>query len=186
MSTTNTIGRYLARYKIAAAILYAALVIAFLATTALAMMDMADRQQAVAASADILSQLERRAGPSAQTAGVAASPISGSPFLEDTTITVAGATLLQHLAGAVSRAGGTIVSSQVDLEGPLSNQRFISATASCELQQPALQQLLYDLETGMPFVYVDKLQVEAPTAVTGKPGGPLHVSISVSAQWQPK
>lgn len=182
MSTTNPIGGYLARYKIAAAILYAALVIAFLVTTAVAAMDMADRQQAVAAAADILRQLEARTGPPAQTAD--ASPVSGSPFLEDATVTVAGATLLQRLAGAVSRVGGTIVSSQVDLQGPLSKDRFINATASCELSQPALQQLLYDLESGMPFVYVDQLQVEAPAAIAGNPGGPLHMSISVSAQWQ--
>jgi general secretion pathway protein M len=182
MSTTNPIGRYLARYKLASAILYAGLVIAFLATTAVAVMDMADRQEAVAAAADTLSQLERRTPP-AQTAGADAPPISGSPFLEDATVTVAGATLLQRLAGAVTKAGGTIVSSQVDLKGPLSKDRFITATASCELQQPALQQLLYDLESGMPFVYVDQLQVEGPAAV-GNSGGPLRVSISVSAQWQ--
>jgi len=185
MSTTNPIGGYLARYKTAAAVLYAALVMAFLATTVVALMDMADHQQAVAAAADTLSQLEGRAGPQAP-AGTDSSPVSGSPFLEDATVTVAGATLLQRLAGAVTRAGGAIVSSQVDLQGPLSKQRFISATATCELQQPALQQLLYDLESGMPFVYVDQLQVEAPTANAGTPGGLLRVSISVSAQWQPK
>jgi general secretion pathway protein M len=182
MSTTNPIGGYFARYKLAATILYAALVIAFLATTAVAVMDLADRQQAVAAAADTLNQLESRAPP-AQTAGPDA-PMSGSPFLEDTTVTVAGATLLQRLAGAVTRAGGIIVSSQVDLQGPLSKDRFISATASCELQQPALQQLLYDLESGMPFVYVDQLQVEGPAAMAGNFGGPLRVTISVSAQWQ--
>jgi general secretion pathway protein M len=182
MSTTNPSGGYFARYKLAAAILYAALVIAFLATTAVAVMDLADRQQAVAAAADTLNQLESRAPPT-QTAGAEA-PMPGSAFLEDATVTVAGATLLQRLAGAVTRAGGIIVSSQVDLQGPLSKDRFISATASCELQQPALQQLLYDLESGMPFVYVDQLQVEGPAALAGDLRGPLRVTISVSAQWQ--
>jgi len=183
MNSTDPIRGYLARYQLAAAILYAALVIAFLATTAVAVMDLADRQQAVAAAADTLSQLEGRPPP-AQTAGADAPQISGSPFLEDATVTVAGATLLQRLAGAVTRAGGIIVSSQVDLQGPLSKDRFISATASCELLQPALQQLLYDLESGMPFMYVDQLQVEGPAAMAGNSGGPLRVTISVSAQWQ--
>jgi general secretion pathway protein M len=183
MSTSNPMAGYLQRFKIAAAILYAGLVIALLLTTGIEVMDLAERRRAVAASSETLSALEARL-PRAQNAGADASAVSGSPFLEDATITVAGATLLQRLAGAVTRVGGNILSSQVDLQGPLSKQNFISATASCELQQLALQQLLYDLESGMPFLYVDQLEVQAPAAAGGMPGEALQVQISISGQWQ--
>ena len=39
---------------------------------------------------------------------------------------------------------------------------MISLMASCEIEQPALQQLLYDLEAGMPFLFVDQLVAQAP------------------------
>jgi general secretion pathway protein M len=74
------------------------------------------------------------------------------------------------------------------LQGPLSKQGFVAATVSCELEQPALQQLLYDLEAGMPFLSVDQLAVQAPAAAASGPNtsgpGKLRVLISVSGQWQ--
>jgi general secretion pathway protein M len=51
-----------------------------------------------------------------------------------------------------------------------------------------LQQLLYDLEAGMPFLSVDQLAVQAPTVAAGASNGTgpgkLRVLISVSGQWQ--
>jgi general secretion pathway protein M len=166
-----------------AAILYAGFVITLIAITAFELNDLAERRQAVTAQADILSQLEGRTGSVAQKVATDGSTVSGSPFLDDATVTVAGATLLQRVAGAVTHAGGNVLSSQVDLQGPQSKQGFISVTETCELDQPALQGLLYDLESGMPFLYVDQLQVEAPAA-DSRPGEKLRVLISVSGQWQ--
>ena len=77
-------------------------------------------------------------------------------------MTVAGATLLQRVAGAITKVGGNIVSSQVDLQGPQAKDGFITVTANCEVDQPALQQLLYNIESGMPFLFVDQLVVQAP------------------------
>jgi general secretion pathway protein M len=179
---TSSIRDSLARLPLAA-ILYAGFVITFISITTFELMDLAERQQAVTAQADILSQLEGRTRSVAQKVDINGSMVSGSPFLDDPTVTVAGATLLQRVAGAVTHAGGNVLSSQVDLQGPQSKQGFISVTATCEFDQPALQGLLYDLESGMPFLYVDQLQVQAPAA-DGTPGEKLRVLISVSGQWQ--
>jgi general secretion pathway protein M len=179
---TNPIRNSLSRLPLAA-ILYAGFVITFISIATFEMTDLAERRQVVTADTDILSQLDGRTRSVAQKVDANGSTVSGSPFLDDATVTVAGATLLQRVAGAVTHAGGNVLSSQVDLQGPQSKQGFISVTASCELDQPALQGLLYDLESGMPFLYVDQLQVEAPAA-DGKPGEKLRVLISVSGQWQ--
>jgi general secretion pathway protein M len=179
---SSSIRDSLARLPLAA-ILYTGFVIAFISITAFELTDLADRRQAVTAEADILSNLEGRTRSVAQKVDINGSTVSGSPFLDDATVTVAGATLLQRVAGAVTHAGGNVLSSQVDLQGPQSKQGFISVTATCELDQPALQALLYDLESGMPFLYVDQLQVQAPAA-DGRPGEKLRVSISISGQWQ--
>jgi general secretion pathway protein M len=101
---------------------------------------------------------------------------------------VAGAALQQRVTAAVGKLGGNVLSTQVDLAGTLSKEGFVSLVASCEIDQPALQQLLYDLEAGMPFLFVDQLVVQAPEAGTGQDGlaagGRMRVLLGVSGQWQ--
>jgi general secretion pathway protein M len=189
MMSAKHIETYLARVPFGALITYAVVSIAFITITAMQLADIAERWNAVAAATDILSRLEGR-GPSRPRSAdpTDISVVSGSPFVEGATVTVAGAALLQRLAGAVTRVRASILSTQVDLQGPLSKQGFVAATVSCELEQPALQQLLYDLEAGMPFLSVDQLAVQAPTVAAGASNGTgpgkLRVLISVSGQWQ--
>jgi general secretion pathway protein M len=189
MMSAKHIETYLARVPFGALITYVVVSIAFITVTAMQLTDIAERWNAVAAATDILSRLEGR-GPSRPRSAdpTDISVVSGSPFVEGATVTVAGAALLQRLAGAVTRVRASILSTQVDLQGPLSKQGFVAATVSCELEQPALQQLLYDLEAGMPFLSVDQLAVQAPTVAAGASNGTgpakLRVLISVSGQWQ--
>jgi general secretion pathway protein M len=179
---------YIARVPHGAAIGYAVLVLLFAVMTLTSITDVLDRRAAVAGAADTLAQLEGRIPK--RGAGADAL-VSGSPVLEGPTVTVAGAALLQRVAGAITKVGGNILSSQVELQGPQIKDGFISVTANCDLEQPALQQLLYNLESGMPFLFVDQLVVQAATAADGAPGGAraaetakMHVLISVSGQWQ--
>ena len=189
MMSAKHIETYLARVPFGALIAYVVVSIAFITVTAMQLADIAERWNAVAAAADILGRLEGRSPSRPRSADPTdISVVSGSPFVEGATVTVAGAALLQRLAGAVTRVRASILSTQVDLQGPLSKQGFVAATVSCELEQPALQQLLYDLEAGMPFLSVDQLAVQAPavaaSASNGTGPGKLRVLISVSGQWQ--
>ena len=99
-------------------------------------------------------------------------------------MTVGGANLLQRVASSITRLGGNILYTQVDLEGPQAKDGFIGVTVSCEVEQPVLQQLLYDLEAGMPFLFVDQLVAQGPASPGATPEGKLRVVISVSGQWQ--
>jgi len=54
--------------------------------------------------------------------------------------------------------------------------------ANCELDQAALQPLLYDLEAGMPFLFIDQLDIQVSTATSGD--GKLRFLLGVSGQWQ--
>ncbi len=99
-------------------------------------------------------------------------------------MTVAGASLLQRVAGAVAKVGGSVLSSQVELQGTQAKAGFVGVIASCELDQPALQKLLYDLEAGMPFLFIDQLVVQAPVASSSDPEGRMRILLAVSGQWQ--
>ena len=105
-------------------------------------------------------------------------------MLEGPTVTVAGASLLQRVTGAVTKVGGNILSSQVELQGIQAKAGFVGVITSCELDQPSLQKLLYDLEAGMPFLFVDQLVVQAPVASSANQEGRMRILLAVSGQWQ--
>jgi general secretion pathway protein M len=163
---------------------YAGLVFVLLFTIATSVADVLGQRAEVNLSAAMLEQLEgHRPAVAPGSSGGAAVP-SGSAFLEGATVTIAGATLLQRVAGAVTKLGGNVLSSQIELQGMQSKNGFLSMIASCEIDQPQLQQLLYDLEAGMPFLFIDQLVVQAPTTVSGSGDGKLRILLAVSGQWR--
>ncbi len=185
MKTTNFIEPYLARFPLGAAICYAVVVTSFLITTWMYVSDFLERREAVAATGDTLSRLEGRNPSSSRNAkAIGTAFVTGSPVLEGPTVTVAGAGLLQRVAEAVTRVGGNILSSQVDLLGAQSKNGFVKVSVDCEVDQPSLQKLLYDLEAGMPLLFVDQLVAQAPETATGALRGKMRVAILISGQWQ--
>jgi general secretion pathway protein M len=167
-----------------AAAIYASLVLVLVAATGLPLKGVLDQQTAVAALGDNLLRLEGHGPAAARLAAGEDGMVVGSSFLEGATVTVAGAALLKRVVGTVTRHGGSVLSSQLDLQGTQSRDGFLSVIASCDLEQHALQEIVYELEAGMPFLFVDQLVVQAPTASSGVSNGKLRVLISVSGQWQ--
>jgi general secretion pathway protein M len=185
MTIVNRIENVLVRHPRAAALLYLALIIAFVLTTIETSLDLVARRDAAIAISSLLEQIEARTSrrsPSAAPTDISAP--AGSPFIEGTTMSVAGATLLQRVAAAIARVRGNVLSSQVDLQGSQSKAGFITVTASLEVDAASLQSLLYDLEAGMPFLFIDQMVVQAPTGASGAAGGKLRVLLSVSGQWR--
>ena len=178
----DAVYRFLARNPAVGATAYVGLVVVLGIVAWMATADLIDQRQAVAQAEDLLAQLERgrtNAAPHSE-----ADAPQGSPFLEGQTVTVAGAALLQRVAGAVTKVGGNILSSQVDVKEAQQKAGLVSMVASLELAQADLQKLLYDLESGMPYLFVDQLTVQAPDTVTRGEGGRLRVVLGVSGQWQ--
>jgi general secretion pathway protein M len=172
----------LARFPIAAAAAYVALISLFLFVAIGTTLDILERRGAVGAASEILDRLEARGPDRAPAARAKVSIPAGSPFLEGASASLAGAALLQRVAAATRRVGGNTLSSQVDLQGPKSKTGFITATSSFEIDPVQLQPLLYDIEAGMPFLFIDELVVQAPAATTQ--GGKLRVLLGVSGQRQ--
>jgi general secretion pathway protein M len=180
----STPTKALTSSPLAAAVTYVGLLVLLLFVVATSITDLIDQRSEVAASTTMLEQLEghhaaaRRKGP-----GEMAMP-SGSAYLEGATVTIAGATLLQRVAGAVVKFGGNVLSTQLDVQSTSASPGFLSMIASCEIEQPRLQELLYDLEAGMPFLFIDQLVVQTPTAEAGEQPARLRVLLGVSGQWR--
>lgn len=181
MNLAATLRKSLVGSPIIAGAVYVGLVVALLIIAVSSLIDLYNQRAAVAASAAMLEQLEGRKPLSADKRSGEAGAPTGSPFLEGATVTVAGAALLQRVATAVTKAGGNVLSSQLDVQGgPNVKAGFVSMVANCELEQSAIQSLLYDLEAGMPFLFVDQLDIQVATTGEGK----LRFLLGVSGQWQ--
>jgi general secretion pathway protein M len=170
------------RYPSIAVLGYVVAVAALVTIAGTSLADLYDRHVAVRSATELLKQLEARNAANRGSSPDNPGP-EGSPLIEGQTVTVAGAALLQRVAGAVTRAGGNVLSSQVDVSGTAAKQNFVSLLASCELDQPALGPLLYDIEAGMPFLFVDQLVVQAPASGRDERRR-LRVMLGVSGQWQ--
>jgi len=179
----HRVEKFLTRSPAVAATAYVALVVVLGVVAWLAAADLLDQRRTVAQSEALLAQLERGRQSAAATNETADAP-QGSPFLEGQTVTVAGAALLARVAAAVTRVGGNVLSSQVDVKEAQQKAGLVAMVASLEVTQPDLQKLLYDLEAGMPYLFVDQLTVSAPDTVTRGEGGRLRVVLGVSGQWQ--
>jgi general secretion pathway protein M len=167
-----------------------AAIAAFVALSALlafvtfgAVADLLAQRRALDEASHILTRLqERRATPAA--AATQPERPEGSPFLQGPTLTTAGAFLMQRISEAVQAAGGRITSSQVDLGGTEIQDGFVSVTASVELAQEHLQVLLYDLEGGMPFLFVDRLDMRETGTPEAVGNATLRVQFTVSGRWE--
>ncbi|MBB4368397.1 general secretion pathway protein M [Bradyrhizobium sp. cir1] len=185
VASGNAVARALTGSPLVAVSLYIAIAGGLLLMAGLSIADVIAHRQALAESSDLLDQLRGRKG-GAKNAATSPAKHPGTPFLEGPTVTVAGANLLQRVAAAVGNVGGSVQSSQVDVTGAQVKDGFVGLVVSCELEQPALQKLLYDLEAGMPFLFVDQLDVQVPqtTALGDAPTGRVRVILGVSGQWQ--
>jgi len=183
MSKVFTLGKDVTASPIVAVTIYIAVLIALLLAFAMSISGLLDQRRDVAASAAMLEQLEGRRPAGSRAEGDTATP-SGSAYLEGATVTVAGATLLQRVAGSVMKFGGNVLSTQLDVPSTPAKAGFISMIASCEIEQPQLQKVLYDLEAGMPFLFIDQLAVQTVQSGSDSREGRLRVLLSVSGQWR--
>ena len=185
MTFSHAITRSLTHSPLIAIVLYVAVAGGLITTAGIALSDIVDRRQELVQKSDLLAQLQGRTARSASASPLAVAH-PGTPFLEGPTVTVAGASLLQRVAAAVGNVGGTIQSSQVDISGIQAKDGLVGLVVSCEMEQPALQKLLYDIEAGMPFLFVDQLDVQAPqtTATNESATGRIRVVLGVSGQWR--
>lgn len=128
--------------------------------------------------AEVSADLDRLQGRSPGGPEAGSAPRDGAPLLDGPTLTIAGADLMQRLATAVAAHGGQIVSSRVALSGTPYGPDFIAVEAMLAIAQPHLQALLYDLEAGMPFLFVGRLSVDAGA------DDEMRVALTVYGQWR--
>jgi general secretion pathway protein M len=160
------------------ALVYLALVGAGFLIAIVTATQIVERYQVLSASDEMLARLKGAAPHSLQSSSRDGA-LKASPFLTGSTITVASAGLLQRVAGLITAAGGTIASSEVEPQNAQGKNGYVRVTVNCELEQAKLQQLLYDIEAGMPFLFIEQLVAQGP-----QPENPrMRLVIEISGVW---
>jgi general secretion pathway protein M len=185
LTLTSTSGDASGRREALAALAYVGVVIAFVASSLWLVDDLWARSSEIAAAQERLDQLTEHPRPRPPASIASDASVSGSPFLDARTITIAGAALEQRVGAAVTKAGGAAVTLQVALDGPEAKNGFVTLTASVEVAQAALQTILYDIEAGMPYLVVDKLSIQSPEDFGEPERGRMRMTMSVVGQWRP-
>jgi general secretion pathway protein M len=171
MNPAVALRRILTASPVTAAAAYAGLVVVLLFMVISSIADVLGQRAELASSATMLEQLEGRRPAAARGFASNATMPSGSAFL-------------QRVAASVTKFRGNVLSSQLELQGTQLKSGFLSMIASCEIDQPELQPLLYELEAGMPFLFIDQLVVQTPNASSGSQSARLRILLAVSGQWR--
>jgi len=179
MIRLHSIRDYLVRDNRVAGLVYVGIVIALGLTTFLTLADLAESYRARNAAVEMLSRLEGR--PNSDHGAPKDLGPTGSPFLDGQTVTIASASLLQRVAAVISTSGGTVVSSELAQQGTQAKDDYVIAIANCELEEEALQKVLYEIEAGLPFLFIDQLNVQA-SSDSGQ-GRRLRVRIGIAGLW---
>lgn len=162
---------------------YMALIVLAVVVTWTSLAAVAEQHASVSAAETMLAQLEGRSLFSGRTdlGRMMSGAPTGSAFLEGQDLNLAGAALLQRVASAVRDVGGSVLSSQVVLDNVRAKDGWVGLVVSCELQEASLQKLLYNIEAGMPFLYIDQLTAEGAKA--GVAGDRMRILMGLSGQW---
>jgi general secretion pathway protein M len=147
-----------------------------------------DLQTEIEAKTQILEGLKQRA-----VADVTGRGRTGELMIEEAAIaapteTVAASTLQKYVMDRLEGAGGAVLSVQSEpgREAGPEGLRQLTAQLSFDSSIGSLQRLLFDLETGAPFVFVNSLAAQPATTTTPgtRMGDRLRVTLLVWSYWK--
>ena len=142
-----------------------------------------DAERELAERRDLLSRLETRV----QAEGVR--PIAAAPsaaFLDAPTPGLASAQLQAYLAQLAEKQRAVLMSSGGEATKREDAPDTIRLQATLEMSIEALRALLYQLESGTPYVFVEMLAVQPVSAAAGRTAeNPLlRATVSLRALWR--
>jgi general secretion pathway protein M len=173
--------------KIAVGALIALLIIC-LSSLVLSFQARSDVVQELSQRRDVLSRLQARAGPRT-TQGTSAKPTAapGQAFLDAATPGLAGADLQAYVARLADQHA-VLVSFGTQSSAGEDSADAVRIEASMDISLRELQVMLYQLEAGIPYVFVESMTIRASdtAAGVGAEDAPLRVTLGLRALWRRK
>ena len=133
---------------------------------------------------ETVARLEARAHPDGPSRTITTAPASA--FLNASTQGLAGAQLQAYLTQTADAQQAAIISSGLEPTKREDTPDTIRLQATFEIGLVALQAILYRLESGTPYVFVESLAIQPAGAAGGRPPEDplLRATLSVRAFWR--
>src|SRR5262245_7462115 len=133
---------------------------------------------------EMVARLEARARTDGPGRTIATAPASA--FLDASTQGLAGAQLQAYLTQTAGAQQAAIISSGLEPTKREDTPDTIRLQATFEVGLAALQTILYRLESGTPYVFVEALAIQPAGAAGGRPPEDplLRATLSVRAFWR--
>ena len=148
----------------------------------------ADLQRQFDAKSRVLDSLRGQALPNATVDGKALALTPQSTVISAPTETIAASELHKSILRSLEQAGGAVHSIQAEATTDSTGDglRRLNAQINFDGSIETLQKVLFDLETALPFVFVDSIVIQiAPTSTLGaKAGQSLRVTLVASSYWK--
>jgi len=174
------------RSQVTALAVLVVLLLACAGSVALSLAMRSGAAEELAERQDALSRLEARVHARAEAHGAAGPAVApDEAFLAAPTAGLAGADLQAYVARLADRHA-VLVSFGTQAQAGEDAADAVRIEASLDIGLSALQVLLYQLETGTPYVFVESLTVRPVTAAAtgGAENGPLRVTLGLRALWR--
>lgn len=104
---------------------------------------------------------------------------SDTLFLRGATAALAAAELQEHVQVIVGRAGGAVMSVNTRSMTVADGMQQVPLAVRMQITLPGLSQALFELETGAPLVFVDRVAIRSPVLAAAAGGGTVEPQLSV-------
>src|SRR5229473_3533614 len=167
---------------ISAAVL-ALLLLACMCVVGLLLQTRSDAVREISERREILSRLEAKSRTISNRPSAVAPPVA---FLDASTQGLASAQLQSYLAQLAGDQRASLVSSGGEAAKRDDLPDTIRLQATLDMNLKALRAVLYQLESGTPYVFVDALTVQPVGATAGRPVEDplLRTTLSLRAFWR--
>lgn len=165
------------------ALIYAIAIVVLFLTTVASLTQVIHLYQERNSKLMLLKELELRARSYSSNPNHGSLSDTDPLFLSGNSATLASAGLLQRVTGAITSAGGKVLSSEAGDQTARSKNGELKATINFEITQVNLQKLLYDLESGSPFLFINQIDIQAKK-LPDAAGIRLAVVMQVAGIWR--
>jgi len=147
----------------------------------------ADAAQELSERRAVISRLEARPSGTAARGRPVAGAAPPAAYLDASTQALAGAQLQAYFSRLAIAHDAVLVSSGMGPDSREDAPDSIRIQTTVEITLGALQALLYQLESGTPYVFVESLTVNTTSSAAGQrgaPATPLRATLKLRALWQ--
>jgi general secretion pathway protein M len=184
----STIQASLTRQAVLSVAVLVTLVLGMVIWSVTYLVEMRDWQSEYDVKSQSLDSLKRQTAPKLPGGGnVSKLPAHGA-VISAPTETIAASELQKAVLALLERAGGVVHTIQAEATSDVTGEglRRLNTQIAFDSSMEALQKVLFELETAIPFVFVDSLLVQ-PTATAApgaKAGETLRVTLVASSYWK--